>query len=45
MARRLIMNPLKMTLAILRSMKADARWLPYLSLEIGLEHVEVTYNL
>ncbi|XP_028401865.1 vacuolar protein sorting-associated protein 13C-like [Dendronephthya gigantea] len=41
MARRLLMNPLKMTLVIMRSMKSEARWLPYLSLEIGLDHVEM----
>ena len=39
--RRVLVKPLKMNMALSRSMQASAHWLPYLSIDMSLEHVEV----
>ena len=39
--RHELVKPLKMILALSRSMQASAHWLPYLNIDMSLEHVEV----
>lgn len=40
-SRRVLVKPLKMTMALSRSMQVSAHWVPYLSIDMSLEHVEV----
>ena len=45
MARRLLIQPVKMSMVLSRSMQPNARWLPYLDVKMQLDNIEVNQLL
>ena len=43
MARRLLIQPVRMSMVVSRCMQTNAHWLPYLNIEMKLDHIEVEF--